>query len=743
MIVIDDDDEDLAISRRPTKRARLSEDDSSDIEVVDVKHTNGVKHSLPKDTPSWFGSGDTMGLPKPSSHAAAQLFNKSFGEPSDLLLVRPDSPPPTASSSSQPPPSPSSPPPPPPPSSPPQTSSRPSSRIEQAKSAIVNISQQNTPTPSQGKRVLAPFPMSVDVAAHVLPEDHTLPQLIDLTAVTAEEEDVWETGDDEVSAESYDDRDPDEVSDTSNEDGAKSSPCPVCDNWFPFKVIDAHVTSCINSLTEDEPSTTKQPILVASPSKKGEFTTNAFSVLMSSDKRAEEAAWQEAAAAEDRSFRPTKANGGRRLAPFYKVLTGMPIAVDAFKYGAIPGVTAYFLTHAHSDHYTNLSATWKHGPIYCSEGTANLIVHMLNVDRKWVHPLPMDQATIIPNTGGVAVTPIEANHCPGSSIFLFEGPQTINAGDCTQKISTVGSKRIFRYLHCGDFRACPNHVLHPAIKDRRIDTVYLDTTFMDPKHCFPPQPLVIAACVELVKRLAEDGTVVSPTNNASQRTMDGFFVAQVKQTGDTKPKERKVLVVMGTYSIGKERIVKAVAKALNSKIFCEPRKQAILRCQGDPELNALLTSNPLVAAVHVVTLNTVSGDHFKDYIARFSGHFTHAVGFRPTGWTFTPASGTDTLPSVASVISREQRKTYSHANLQPSRGSSAAIQTYGVPYSEHSSFFELTCFALSLDWDKMIPTVNVSEKSRAKMSKWFEKWRTERKKKKKDYIVPYRDLEYW
>jgi DNA cross-link repair 1A protein len=58
----------------------------------------------------------------------------------------------------------------------------------------------------------------------------------------------------------------------------------------------------------------------------------------------ENQAWKEASIAEDKTFRPVKANGGRRKAPFYKILTGMPIAVDAFRYGAIPGITAYFLS---------------------------------------------------------------------------------------------------------------------------------------------------------------------------------------------------------------------------------------------------------------------------------------------------------------------------------------------------------------------------------------------------------------
>ncbi|KAH9964754.1 DRMBL-domain-containing protein [Russula compacta] len=480
------------------------------------------------------------------------------------------------------------------------------------------------------------------------------------------------------------------------------------------------------------------PTPLAPSGDKGSVGGDAFSVLMSS--RKENNAWKEAETAEDRNFRATKANGGRRKAPFYKVLQGMPIAVDAFRYGEIPGVTSYFLTHAHSDHYTNLSSTWKAGPIYCSEGTANLIIHMLSVDPKWVHPLPMNVPTLVPKSGGVTVTLIEANHCPGSSLFFFEGPQTANAGDSMYKSSYVGSGRIFRYLHCGDFRASPHHALHQAIKGKRIDIIYLDTTYLNPRYLFPAQAQVISACAELAKRLVSGQGLVSEDDKGS---VSSWITFAPKPEAKSDSKLPNTLVVVGTYSIGKERIVKAIAKALDTKIYCDSRKAAILRCQSDPDLHGMLTADPFSANVHLVPLGVATSDRLKEYIGRWKGHWAKAIAFRPTGWTYSPPAGTCATPSIASILARPPHREFTHAHLRPARGSTSTAQFFGVPYSEHSSFFELTCFALSLDWARIVATVNVeSAASRAKISAWIARWEAERRKRPPG-VVPYRTLEYW
>ena len=112
-------------------------------------------------------------------------------------------------------------------------------------------------------------------------------------------------------------------------------------------------------------------------------------------------------------------------------------------------------------------------------------------------------------------------------------------------------------------------------------------------------------------------------------------------------------------------------------------------------------------------------------------------------YSYSPPAGTCATPTIASILARPPHREFTHAHLRPARGSTSTAQFFGVPYSEHSSFFELTCFALSLDWARIVATVNVeSAASRAKISTWIARWEAERKKRPPG-VVPYRTLEYW
>ncbi|KAL8952001.1 MAG: hypothetical protein Q9183_007419, partial [Haloplaca sp. 2 TL-2023] len=229
--------------------------------------------------------------------------------------------------------------------------------------------------------------------------------------------------------------------------------------------------------------------------------SSAFSKLMTG--HAEDAAWATAAATEAAS-RGKPAH--QRTCPFYKILPGFSICVDAFRYGAVEGCKAYFLSHFHSDHYIGLTSSWCHGPVYCSRVTANLVRRQLRVDPKWVIDLEFEQKVEVPGTGGVHVTMIPANHCPGSSLYLYE--KVIGKGK---------NPKVQRVLHCGDFRACPAHVQHPLLRpdvvdkvtgkntaQQKLDVCYLDTTYLTPKYAFPSQEEVIKACADMCVSLSKD-----------------------------------------------------------------------------------------------------------------------------------------------------------------------------------------------------------------------------------------------
>jgi DNA cross-link repair 1A protein len=549
--------------------------------------------------------------------------------------------------------------------------------------------------------------------------------------------------------------------------------CPICSvslTGATEQQASAHVNACLDGNSIPLPirrdqapkEVTKVPTTIGSPMKRFQRAAiarpgqqnpysllnddsssgSAFSRLMSGN--AEDAAWAEAASNEAQSRgKPAY----QRTCPFYKIMPGMYICVDAFRYGKVEGQNAYFLSHFHSDHYIGLTSSWSHGPIYCSRVTANLVRQQLRVDPNLVVPLDFEKKVEIPNTKGVFVTMVPANHCPGSSLFLFE--KVVGK-------TSKGAPRFNRILHCGDFRACPAHVNHPLLKpdivdavtgqttQQVIDTCYLDTTYLTPKYAFPPQSDVIDACAQMCVSLSKE---IVDSNDSWEKvkleragsSMTTFL--EKSNSEDTlvkaedeekKPKTRgRLLVVIGTYSIGKERICLGIAKALKSKIYAPPAKMRVCKCLEDDELNALLTSNPLEAQVHMQTLMEIRAETLHDYLVTYKGHFSRVVGFRPTGWNYRPPTSRFTEnPAVSTVLTSEGWKSsFTMKDLVPGRGSTRESNCFGVPYSEHSSFRELTMFCCALRIGRVIPTVNVgSAKSREKMKGWIEKWELEKKK---------------
>ncbi|KAL4402088.1 DNA cross-link repair protein Pso2/Snm1 [Malassezia pachydermatis] len=477
--------------------------------------------------------------------------------------------------------------------------------------------------------------------------------------------------------------------------------CPICDTCWPPDDIERHVNQCIDGPSKKAPA----------PNDEGKEEKNPAMVQQQ---------WASILPGEK------KVVGSRRM-PFYKILDGMPISVDAFRYGAIPGCTAYILTHFHSDHYGGLTSKWVHGPIYCTQITARLVEKHLHVDPQWLHPLPWDKSVLLPDTGGVHVTCIPANHCPGAAMIVVEGPHTAHIHPHSTPSPYIGLPRTFRYLHCGDFRACPAQLAHAAMQ-APFDVVYLDTTYLDPRYAFPPQPHVVQACVDML------------TAPAPEPTLSTWL--------QKNPVLDAPLVVVGTYLLGKERLIKALAHALQTRIYCsDARKYDTYALLNDPALVECLTRDPREARVHVLSLAGVQKEALLEYtqaLQRRGLRITHTMAFRPTGWTYRQTTTLTPQQSLADIMAHfTPLPSYTRTSMQATKDSTPQLRMYAVPYSEHSSFFELMAFMLSLTYRRVVSTVHSGGAQQQKrVQAWLHMWTMAVRAKRAPDIHPRSD-EYW
>uniref|UniRef100_A0A1A7XS70 DNA cross-link repair 1A protein n=2 Tax=Iconisemion striatum TaxID=60296 RepID=A0A1A7XS70_9TELE len=285
--------------------------------------------------------------------------------------------------------------------------------------------------------------------------------------------------------------------------------------------------------------------------------------------------------------------------PFYKKIPGTKFVVDAFHYGEIQGITAYFLTHFHSDHYGGLTKN-STLPVYCNKITGNLVKSKLRVAERYVHILPMNSEV---NVDGVRVILLDANHCPGAAMLLFFLPdgQTV--------------------LHTGDFRADPSMESYPELLGCRVQTLYLDTTYCSPEYTFPTQQEVISFAASAAFELV----TLNP----------------------------RTLVVCGSYSVGKEKVFLALAEVLGSKVCLSRDKYNTMCCLESEQIKKRITTDWKAAQVHVLPMMQLSVKKLQDHLARFSTQYDQLVAFKPTGWTFSEQveSVGDIQPQISGNIS--------------------------------------------------------------------------------------------
>ncbi|KAI5623304.1 DNA cross-link repair 1A protein [Silurus asotus] len=284
--------------------------------------------------------------------------------------------------------------------------------------------------------------------------------------------------------------------------------------------------------------------------------------------------------------------------PFYKKIPGTGFAIDAFEYGNIKGVTAYFLTHFHSDHYVGLKKT-SSLPIYCNKITGNLVKSKLHVDEKYIHILPMNEECEV---DGAKVILLDANHCPGSAMLLFLLPdgQTV--------------------LHTGDFRAHPSMERYPELQSIRIQTLYLDTTYCSPEYAFPTQQEVITYAANT----AFEVVTLNP----------------------------RTLIVCGTYAVGKEKVFLAISQVLGSKVYMSKERYKTMCCLESEHICQCITTDVKAAQIHVLPMMQLNFKNLKTYLKRFSATYDQLVAFKPTGWTFTQEVGLENIqPQIKENIS--------------------------------------------------------------------------------------------
>jgi len=191
----------------------------------------------------------------------------------------------------------------------------------------------------------------------------------------------------------------------------------------------------------------------------------------------------------------------------------------------VRGASAVLLTHYHRDHLAGVRRHRGSTPILCSPLTARLLQDIEGTAPGCILPLaPGEHVTIRDGVRRARVRALDANHCPGSLMFLVEWEGQMA-------------------LYTGDFRL-NDQIRSLAARLRGIDLLYLDATYDHPRYVFPPQGEAVNQVLSLIR------------GRQGRR------------------------VYLAVYSLGKNRLVEAAVRKFGLPFYTPPQKQRIYRAAG-------------------------------------------------------------------------------------------------------------------------------------------------------------------
>lgn len=272
----------------------------------------------------------------------------------------------------------------------------------------------------------------------------------------------------------------------------------------------------------------------------------------------------------------------------------------------------------HADHTVGLTSSWNSYKIYCSEVTRKLVIAKLRVNSDLVVGLPLDECIVMnldeDGKESMTVTLIDANHCPGSVMFIFEG-------------------YFGKILYTGDFRYCQRFTTHSAIQRKQFDVLYLDNTYCDAKCAFPTRTQATVNILEIIRGHPE------------------------------------CKVVIGLHNLGKEMLLHTIAVVFKTWIGVDPLRKETLKLLEMPDV--------FTCDVDKVRIRVVKSHEITKKNLQFWNSQEPTIAILPT-CLYVGA-------------------TNPYANVE---------NVFVVPYSDHSSFEELTKFVQNVKPRKIIPIVH-------------------------------------